>query len=140
VFETLKKHQLLANLKKYEFAQQYLVYMGYVIGGCKLKIYPSKMEDIMKWLVPTNCTKVRNFFGETQYLRKFIASFLAVVAQLHAIKMSSKTFQWGKNQQNAFDEMKINTNQAPVLALPKFYNPFKVDTNGSGYAMGEILM
>ena len=33
VLETLKKHQLLENLKTYEFAQQPLVYLGYVIGG-----------------------------------------------------------------------------------------------------------
>jgi hypothetical protein len=48
VLETLKKHQLMANLKKYEFAQQSLVYLGYVIGGGKLKINPAKMEAIMK--------------------------------------------------------------------------------------------
>jgi hypothetical protein len=30
VLETLKKHQLLANLNKCEFAQHYLVYLEYV--------------------------------------------------------------------------------------------------------------
>jgi hypothetical protein len=35
VLETLKKHQLLANLKKCEFVQQSLVYLGYVFGGGK---------------------------------------------------------------------------------------------------------
>ena len=38
VLETLKKHQLLENLKKHVFTQQYLVYLGYVIGGVELKI------------------------------------------------------------------------------------------------------
>jgi hypothetical protein len=38
VLETLKKHQLLDNLKKCEFSQQSLVYLGYVIGGGELKI------------------------------------------------------------------------------------------------------
>ena len=33
VLETMKKNQLLANIKKCEFAQQSLVYLGYVIGG-----------------------------------------------------------------------------------------------------------
>ena len=33
VLETLKKHQLLENLKKCEFIQQSLVYLGYVMGG-----------------------------------------------------------------------------------------------------------
>ena len=64
VLKTLKKHQLLANLKKCEFAQRSLVYLGYVIGGGELKIDPATMRTIMKWPVPTNVTKGRNFVGE----------------------------------------------------------------------------
>jgi hypothetical protein len=51
-------------------------------------------------------------------LRKFIASLSAVVAPLHEIIVGSKSFQWGKNHQKAFDELKINISQAPVLGLP----------------------
>ena len=32
VRDTLKKHSLLADIKKCEFEQQYLVYIGYMIG------------------------------------------------------------------------------------------------------------
>jgi hypothetical protein len=63
VLENLKKHQLLANLKKCEFVQQLLVYLGYAIGGRELKIDPAKMEDIIKSPIPTNVsnvTKVRS--------------------------------------------------------------------------------
>ena len=48
VLETWKKHQLLANVKKCEFAQQSLVYLAYVIGGGELKIDPTKMKAITK--------------------------------------------------------------------------------------------
>jgi hypothetical protein len=64
VLETLKKHQLLDNLNKCEFAQQLLVYLGYVISGGELKIDPAKMEAIIKWSVPTNVTKVGIFLGQ----------------------------------------------------------------------------
>jgi hypothetical protein len=66
--------------------------MGYVIGGGKFKIYPSKMDSIIKWSVPTNFREVRSFVGGTQYLQKFIASFLAISSPLHTIKMGNKTF------------------------------------------------
>jgi hypothetical protein len=87
-----KKHQLLDNLKKWEFAQQYFVYLWYVIGGREIKIDPTNMEAIMKWLVPTNFTEVRSFVGETQYFWKFIASFSMIVSPLHAIISSGKSF------------------------------------------------
>jgi hypothetical protein len=45
-----------------------------------------------------------------------------------------------KNQHKDFNKLKINISQVPVLALPKFQNPFEVEIDASGYAMGEILM
>jgi hypothetical protein len=57
------------------------VYFGYVIGGGDLKVDSTKMDSIMKSQVPKNVSGV----GETQYLRKLIASFLAVVAPLHSM-------------------------------------------------------
>lgn len=65
VLETLKKHQLLTNLNKCEFAQKSLVYLGFVIGGGELKIDLAKMETIMKWPMPTNVSEVRSFVGAT---------------------------------------------------------------------------
>jgi hypothetical protein len=67
-------------------------------------------------------------------LQKFVDSFLVVVAPLHAIKVSGKSFQWGKNQQKDFNEMKINITQSPFITLPKFQNPFEVEIDASGYA------
>lgn len=48
VQETLKRHHLLQNLKKCEFEQPSLVYLGYVIGGGELKIDTTKINAIMK--------------------------------------------------------------------------------------------
>jgi hypothetical protein len=65
VLETLKKHQLLANPKKCEFAQQSLVYLGHVISGGKLKFDLAKVEAIIKWPTPTGVIEVRSFVGVT---------------------------------------------------------------------------
>jgi len=114
--------------------------LGYVIGGGELEIDTAKMEAIMKWIAPNNFIEVRSFFGVAQYLWKFIASFTVVVALLHAIIASSKSFQWENNQQKVFDELKRKIIQAPVLPLPNLQKPFKVEIDASGYAMGEIQM
>jgi hypothetical protein len=36
--------------------------------------------------------------------------------------------------------MKRKISQAPVLTLPNLQNPFEVETDASGYAMGAVLM
>jgi hypothetical protein len=70
------------------------VYLGYVIDAREINIDLTNMEVIMKWLVPTNVTEFRSFFGEEKYLHKFIASFSAIVAPLHAITMSGKCWSY----------------------------------------------
>jgi len=140
VLETLKKHQLLENLKKCEFVQQSLVHLGYVISGGELKIDPSNMEAIMKWLVPTNASEVMSFIGVAQYLRKFIASFLVVTRPLQTIIASGKNFHFGKGQKRDFEGLKNKIIEAPVLALPNLQRHIEVEIDASGYAMGVVLM
>lgn len=96
MLETLKKHQLLENLNKCEFAYQTLVYLGYMIGGEEPKIDHVEMEATIKWLVPTKVSEVRSFIGATQCVKKSIASFLAVVSLLHSRMTSGKSFHWGR--------------------------------------------
>jgi hypothetical protein len=74
------------------------VYLGYAFDGGELKIDLTKMEAILKWPVPTNVTEFRIFVGLAQYLWKIVTSFSIVFAPLHAIIVSGKSFQWGKNQ------------------------------------------
>ena len=108
---------MLENIKKCDFTQQYLVYLGYVICGGELKIDPAKMEAIMKWLVPTNVYEFRSSIGETQYLRKSIASFSVVAPPLHIITTSGKIFQWENGKYWASQELQKKISQALVMEL-----------------------
>jgi hypothetical protein len=51
-----------------------------------------------------------------------------------------KTFQWEGNQQKSFNTLKEKINTAPVLALSNIQQPFEIETDASGYAMGVVLM
>lgn len=86
------------------------MYLGYTISWRELKIDPAKMEAIMKWSMHTNVFEVKIFVGETQYLRNLMASFSIVATPIHAIIVSCKSFQWGEDQQKAFEDLKKETN------------------------------
>jgi hypothetical protein len=92
VLGTLKNNHLLANLKKNEFSQHSLVYLGYVINGGDFNIDFVKMEQTIKWLVPTNVTKFTIFVGTPQYIWNLIASISLVFSPLHTITTSNKSF------------------------------------------------
>lgn len=109
---------MLENLKKCEFGEQCLIYLGHVLVEEKLNIDRVKIEVINESPTPISMIEVKSFMGETQYLRKLIASFSALVATLHAITTKGKSFRWGKQQQRSFEELKKKTNHALVLTMP----------------------
>lgn len=71
---------MLENLKKCEFGEQCLIYLGHVLVEEKLNIDRVKIEVINESPTPISMIEVKSFMGETQYLRKLIASFSALVA------------------------------------------------------------
>ena len=127
-------------MSKCEFVKTSLVYLGYIVGGGHLKIDLSKVEVIFKWPRPHNVTKVRSFLGAVQYWRKLIAIFSLIASPLHALTSTKVIFQWRGKQQKAFDTLKYKIVTAPVLALLDIQQPFEIETDASGYAMGAVLM
>jgi hypothetical protein len=51
-----------------------------------------------------------------------------------------QVFQWGGRQQKSFETLKEKISTVLVLALPDIQQPFEIETNASGYAMGVVLM
>ena len=127
-------------MSKCEFGKTSLVYLGYIVGGGELKIDPSKVEVIVNWPKPNNVTDVRSFLGETQYWRKFITNFSFIASPLHALTGMNRVFQWEGKAQKSFKTLKEKISTAPVLSLLDLQQPFEIETNASGYAMGAVLM
>ena len=69
MLETLKKHELLENLKKHEFVQQFLVYMGYVIGGGDLILILQRWRSSLSGLLLQISLKLGFFLGKHNTFR-----------------------------------------------------------------------
>ena len=125
-------------MSKCEFGKTSLVYLGYIVEGGELKIDPSKVKVIANWPNPNNVTNVGIFLGASQYWRKFIANFSFIASPLHALTRVYKVFQWEGKEQKAFNTLKEKIITTLVLALPDLQQPFEIETNASGYAMGPF--
>eukprot|EP00253_Pinus_taeda_P014293 PITA_14293 len=137
--DVLKREKLHVKLSKCEFGKTSLNYLGHIVGGGELKIYPSKVAVIVNWPKPKSATEVRSFLGAAQYWRKFISNFSLIAAPLHALTRLKKVFHWGNKQQKAFDTLKEKISTLPVLALPDLQRPFGIQTDARDYAMGVVL-
>ena len=90
--------KLYLKLSTCEFGKTSLNYLGYIVGGGKLKIDPTKINVIVMWPRPKNVMEVRSFLGAIQYWRNFISHFSFIASPLHALTSPKVSFQWGGKQ------------------------------------------
>ncbi|GKF64273.1 putative reverse transcriptase domain-containing protein [Tanacetum coccineum] len=140
VLELLKKEKLYAKFSKCEFWLRELQFLGHVINDNGIHVDPSKIEDVKNWKAPRTPFEVRSFLGLAGYYRRFIEDFSKIARPLTVLTQKNKTFDWGEEQENAFQSMKQRLCNAPVLALPDGPKDFVVYCDASGLGLGCVLM
>ncbi|GJT77518.1 putative nucleotidyltransferase, ribonuclease H [Tanacetum coccineum] len=140
VLELLKKERLYAKFSKCEFWLREVQFLGHVINGDGIHVDPSKIEAVKNWEAPRTPSEVRSFLGLAGYYRRFIENFSKIAKPLTVLTQKSKTFDWGEEQENAFQTLKDKLCNAPVLALPDGPEDFVVYCDASGLGLGCVLM
>ncbi|GJZ13623.1 putative nucleotidyltransferase, ribonuclease H [Tanacetum coccineum] len=140
VLELLKKEKLYAKFSKCEFWLREVQFLGHVINGNGIHVDPSKIEAVKNWKAPRTPTEVRSFLGLAGYYRRFIENFSKIAKSLTILTQKSKTFNWGEEQEYAFQTLKDKLCNAPVLALPDGSEDFVVYCDASGIGLGCVLM
>ncbi|GJU74776.1 putative reverse transcriptase domain-containing protein [Tanacetum coccineum] len=140
VLELLKKEKLYAKFSKCEFWLREVQFLGHVINGDGIHVDPSKIEAVKNWKAPRTPSEVRSFLGLAGYYRRFIEDFSKIAKPLTVLTQKSKTFDWGEEQENAFQTLKDKLCNAPVLALPDGLEDFVVYCDASGLGLGCVLM
>ena len=59
----LRNEKLYANLPKCTFAQQKLIFLGFVVSSNGIEVDESKIKAIMDWLRPENVSQLRSFMA-----------------------------------------------------------------------------
>ena len=89
-----------------------------MINADGILVDPSKIETVMKWSPPKTPTEVRSFLGLASYYRRFIQDFSKIATPLTKLTWKNVKYEWGTEQQNAFEELRRRLTQAPILTLP----------------------
>ncbi|XP_019200240.1 PREDICTED: uncharacterized protein LOC109193863 [Ipomoea nil] len=139
VLELMREHKLLAKLSKCSFVQKEVEYLGHIIFDQGLHTDPSKLQAIAEWPKPESIKALRGFLGLTGYYRRFIRAY-GVISRPLTSMLKKNSFQWNKEAENAFDQLKQALCVAPVLALPDFQKTFIVEADACHKGMRAVLI
>ncbi|GJT80615.1 putative reverse transcriptase domain-containing protein [Tanacetum coccineum] len=74
------------------------------------------------------------------YYRRFIANFSKIAKLLTLLTHKNKKYEWGVEQEEAFQTLKDNLCNAPILSLPDGVEDFIVYCDASNQELGCVLM
>ncbi|GJY16454.1 putative nucleotidyltransferase, ribonuclease H [Tanacetum coccineum] len=140
VLELLKKEELYAKFSKCEFWLQELQFLGHVVNQNGIHMDPSKIEAVKNWKAPTTPSEIRSFLGLADYYRRFIPNFSKIAKPLTLLTRKNKNYEWGVEQEEAFQTLKDNLCNVPILSLPDGVEDFVVYCDASNQGLGCVLM
>jgi len=139
LFERLRSANLKLKPSKCKLLRSELSFLGHVVSSKGVGTDPKKISAVQDWPVPTDVKEVRSFLGLASYYRKFVPSFAALAAPLHALTGKNKKFDWTSSCEDGFQKLKSALVSSPILAMPNNSDPFVLDTDACDVNIGAVL-
>ncbi|GJZ27052.1 putative reverse transcriptase domain-containing protein [Tanacetum coccineum] len=140
VLELLRKEKLYAKFSKCEFWLQEVHFLGHVVNQSGIHMDPSKIEEVKNWKAPTTPSEIRSFLGLAGYYTRFIAIFSKITKPLTSLTQKNQKYEWGEKEEEAFQTLKNNLCDAPILLLQDGIEDFVVYCDASNQGLGCVLM
>jgi len=140
VLQKLREYRMAISLEKTVFHVKKVDFLGYVVATDGVTMNEKKVESVKAWGAPASVKDVQIFIGFTNFYRRFIKHFSAICAPITNLLKGDPTKSFsGKEQQEAFDDLKRRFISAPILC--HFYPELDtvVETDASDYVLGCIL-
>ena len=122
LFQAIMRKGLKISPRKCKLFKKELVFMGITIlledGMPKMRPLKSRIDAIQKVNPPKTIKECRSFCGMVNYMSMFLPSLQEKLIPIYFITRKGIPFYWGEEQQRAFDDIKKDVTNAPVLLMP----------------------
>ena len=143
LLKELLKNWLKISPKKCQLFKTELQYMGNIIfikdRNVCVKPLRSRLEAIQKLQPPTPPKGCRSFAGMVSFLSKFCPQLQKLLKPIYDLTREGRQFIWGKQQQDAFEEIKHRLVKVPILHMPNHEGRFHLYSDMSKFAVGSAL-
>ena len=139
VLLVLRQNSLFANIDKCNFCVDSM-FLGFIVNKNGVHVDPEKIKAIQEWPTPQNVGDVRSFHGLARFYRRFVANFSSLASPLNELVKKDTPFCWTDKHEQAFQKLKAQPTNAPILALPNFAKTFELECDASGVGIGVVLL
>ena len=143
LFKALIRNGLKISPRKCKLFKTSLVYMGHqvnIIDGIPhITPVKSRVDAIVKLDPPKSPKNCKQFCGMVNYLSMFLKDLQTKLIPIYHLTKKGVPFHWGELQQEAFDQIKKDLTEAPVLAMPNSEGHMVLVSDTSKIACGSAL-
>jgi len=82
---------------------------------------------------------IQRFKGFCNFYRRFIEGCSRKARPLYQLTRKDKTWEWGKKENEAFDEIRTQLTSAPTVIYFDTEKPIMIETDASNYVTAGIL-
>ncbi|GFX42905.1 transposon Tf2-8 polyprotein [Trichonephila clavipes] len=140
VLETAPRYGIELNLKKCQFLQGKINFLGHVIQNGIIQPSAEKTVSVCNFPEPKNAKDVQSFLGLTGYFRKYIPSYAMIARPLSDLLRGTNPFEFGHAQKVAFQNLKNALSSEPVLHLFKEGAKLELHTDACKLGLGAVLL
>jgi len=137
VLDRREQLDLAVSLKKSGFHHYEVAFLGYIVKTSGVTMSNSKVKSVQNWAHPRLVKAVQIFIGFANFYRRFIKDFSKVCNLItKTLKGNPNDFHWGREKEEAFEELKKRFTTAPILS--HFYPGRRtvVETGASDFTLG----
>lgn len=140
VFEILKKFNLKINPEKCRFFQAEVTFLGHKCTAEGILPDDTKIKSMKNYPTPHDKDSTKRFVAFANYYRKFIHNFAELAQPLSKLTQKRIDFNWGKEQECAFNKLKNALIKPNILQYPDFTKEFILKVDSSTLGCGGILL
>ena len=109
-----------------------------IIEEGRISMDPVKLGGIRDWPTSATVKQVRSFLGFRNFYRKFIAHYSDLARPLNDLMKKDKKFEWTTECQEAFNTLKRQFTEEPVLLMPDQSKQFQIEPDASKVVPGAV--
>ncbi|GFT10871.1 transposon Tf2-6 polyprotein [Nephila pilipes] len=140
VLERARSLNIKFNPNKLQYRVSEVKYIGQIISKSGIKPDPEHIKAIVAMPTPKSKTEVRRLLGIVNFLSKFIPNVSEVTAPLREIIHENVEFNWGKEQELSFVNIKELIVKARILKVFSANDQKKIQCDSSKDGPGSCLI